>query len=470
MVYYNEFDPVAAGLLRGMMEAGVIARGEIDTRSITEVKGHELKGYKQCHFFAGIGGWSVALRLAGVGDDTEFWTGSCPCQPFSTAGKGKGKGDERHLWPVFRDLIRECRPERVAGEQVANAVGHGWLDDLCADLEAEGYACGAVVLGAHSAGADHQRQRLYWGGSRWGGGGMADGTGERCEAGQRGMPGCGGEAESYGAAASGGMAKSVHAERRPEYEHGKDGRDGPDDRWPEACRESGACGEVPAGGMADAADGGCAEYERESGCGTRRGARKGDAAECDGDHGGMGHAAGKRQWPGDGGCDSGGGEQLEGSGPGGDAEHGGEAGGMDYAAGARCDGAECGAEGQTRNGTRMRVPDAGCAASGEFWAESRWILCRDGKQRRVPAESAFFPLADGLRAVDIGAVCRWMEGMGRAAGDIEAVRKRLRAAVRGAGRFRTAVLKGAGNAIVPQVAGMFVRAWMEGEVGEWGNR
>jgi len=50
----------------------------------------------------------------------------------------------------------------VFGEQVEAAVGFGWLDRLSADLEAEGYAVGSCVLGAHSAGADHQRQRLYW--------------------------------------------------------------------------------------------------------------------------------------------------------------------------------------------------------------------------------------------------------------------------------------------------------------------
>jgi DNA (cytosine-5)-methyltransferase 1 len=162
MNYYNEFDPKAAAWLRELIAKGLIPYGDVDTRSITEVKPHDLKNYTQCHFFAGIGGWSLALQLAGWPSTRPVWTGSCPCQPFSSAGKQLGNADERHLWPVFFDLIRECRPECVFGEQVASAIGKGWLDGVSSDLESEGYACGATVLGAHSVGAPHIRQRLFW--------------------------------------------------------------------------------------------------------------------------------------------------------------------------------------------------------------------------------------------------------------------------------------------------------------------
>ena len=162
MNYYNEIDDKAAAWLRELVSQKLIPAGDVDTRSIAEVKAHELKGYTQCHFFAGIAGWPLALQLAGWPADRPVWTGSCPCQPFSTAGKQLGDKDERHLWPVFFDLIRQCRPEHVFGEQVANAIGKGWLDGVSADLESEGYACGAAVLGAHSVGAPHIRQRLYW--------------------------------------------------------------------------------------------------------------------------------------------------------------------------------------------------------------------------------------------------------------------------------------------------------------------
>ena len=162
MNYYNEHDIKAAAWLRELIAQGLIPAGDVDTRSIVDVHPADLTHYTQCHFFAGISGWSYALQLAGVPATTRLWTGSCPCQPFSTAGKGLAQQDERHLWPVFFDLIRQCRPQHVFGEQVASAIGHGWLDGVSADLEAEGYACGATVLGAHSVKSPHQRQRLYW--------------------------------------------------------------------------------------------------------------------------------------------------------------------------------------------------------------------------------------------------------------------------------------------------------------------
>jgi len=162
MNYYNEFNPAAAAWLRELISLGVIPDGHVDTRSITEVKAYEIKDYTQCHFFAGIGGWSHALKLAGWPATRPVWTGSCPCQPFSSAGKGLGTADVRHLWPVLFRLIAECRPDQVFGEQVSKAIGKSWLDGVCSDLETEGYACGAVVLGAHSAGAPNIRQRLYW--------------------------------------------------------------------------------------------------------------------------------------------------------------------------------------------------------------------------------------------------------------------------------------------------------------------
>lgn len=162
MNYYNEFDKNAAEWLRQLIALGAIPVGEVDERSIRDVTSGDLNGYKQCHFFAGIAGWSLALERAGIPSDRPLWTGSCPCQAFSCAGKQKGFADERDLWPEFFRLIRECRPERVLGEQVEGAVRHGWLDRLQSDMEGEGYTVGATVLGAHSAGADHIRQRLYW--------------------------------------------------------------------------------------------------------------------------------------------------------------------------------------------------------------------------------------------------------------------------------------------------------------------
>ena len=160
--YYNEIDKYAAQWLRNLIAAGHIAPGDVDERSISDVRPSDLVGYTQCHFFAGIGGWSLALRLAGWPDDRPVWTGSCPCQPFSVAGAGHGVADERHLWPHWFHLVRAVRPPTVFGEQVEAAVNHGWLDLVQDDLEGEGYAFAPVGIPAAGVGAPHIRQRLWF--------------------------------------------------------------------------------------------------------------------------------------------------------------------------------------------------------------------------------------------------------------------------------------------------------------------
>ena len=161
-VYYNEIDQSAVAWLRQLMERGQIPHGFIDTRSIVEVRPDDLDGFDQCHFFAGIGGWSRALALSDWPEDKAVWTGSCPCQPFSVAGKGKGVEDERHLWPEFARLIAKCQPPVIFGEQVASKAGKSWLSTVRLDLEGMGYGVGAADLCAAGVGAPHIRQRLYW--------------------------------------------------------------------------------------------------------------------------------------------------------------------------------------------------------------------------------------------------------------------------------------------------------------------
>lgn len=178
--YYNEIDQYAAQWLRHLIQRGIIPPGEVDTRSILDVRPDDLKWFDQCHFFAGIGGWSIALRLAGWPDNRPVWTGSCPCQPFSTAGRRTAQSDERHLWPVWSGLIGKCRPPTIFGEQVAAAVANGWWDDVAADLEAKEYACAATILPACSVGAPHRRERLWF---------MADSDFHRNFHAQRGVDG-----------------------------------------------------------------------------------------------------------------------------------------------------------------------------------------------------------------------------------------------------------------------------------------
>ena len=160
--YYNENDPFAAAWLRELITAGHIAHGIVDERSIEDVTPNDLVGFTQCHFFAGIGGWSHALRLAGWPDDRSVWTGSCPCQPFSAAGKGAGFADERHLWPAFHWLIQQCGPSVVFGEQVASKATSPWFDLVQADLEAMGYDFGCIPFPAAGVGAPHLRDRAFW--------------------------------------------------------------------------------------------------------------------------------------------------------------------------------------------------------------------------------------------------------------------------------------------------------------------
>ncbi len=197
--YYNEFEPYAAEWLRNLIAAGLIPRGDVDTRSITDVKPQDLAGYGQCHFFAGVGGWALAARFAGWPDDREMWTGSGPCQPFSVAGKQKGIKDERHLWPTFFGLIKARRPEVVFGEQVSSAEIVGseleatfafairegrfadanriakkitrssgfhfhprWIDGVCSDFEGIDYSCRADIVPACAVNAPHRRDRLWF--------------------------------------------------------------------------------------------------------------------------------------------------------------------------------------------------------------------------------------------------------------------------------------------------------------------
>ena len=158
--YYNDSDKYAAQWLRNLIAAGAIADGDVDVRSIKDVTAGDLNGYTQHHFFAGAGGWSLALRMAGWPDGEPVWTGSCPCQPWSKAGKRAGASDHRHLWPEWFRLAREYRPAIIFGEQVAGAWS--WLDGVFADLEGIGYACGAADLPAASVGSLQDRPRLWF--------------------------------------------------------------------------------------------------------------------------------------------------------------------------------------------------------------------------------------------------------------------------------------------------------------------
>ncbi len=173
---YVDIDQFVVDWIDRLQANGHLPAGHAVVMDVTKARPFMFMSYTQVHLFAGIGGWPLALRMAGWPDNVPVWTGSPPCQPFSNAGKQKGMDDERHLWPVFFNLIRECRPPVIFGEQVESAARHGWLDALQTDLEGIGYAFGAAVLPAACVGAPHIRHRIFFVAER-----VADTSGEGLE-------------------------------------------------------------------------------------------------------------------------------------------------------------------------------------------------------------------------------------------------------------------------------------------------
>lgn len=342
--YYNEIDPYAAQWLRNLIAAGLIAPGDVDERDIRDVRPGDIRGYTQCHFFAGIGVWSYALRLAGWPDDRPVWTGSCPCQPFSAAGRGKGFADERHLWPHFHWLIAQCRPPVVFGEQVASKDGLGWWDVVSADLEGTGYTSGAVDTCAAGFGAPHIRQRLYW--VAYADDARLEGWCEpRRERAIERAVGAGGVAGGL-ADADGRQLAGQSILRGVE-------RDGQNARRPEGSGSAPACRDHD--GLADA------ESERWNGRESSSWAARRDCFEDSGDI-----------------------DRLA------DAEHDGRGRSQGNPAKPHSDGSHIG------------IPDGGhLALEGQpptgptngHWRDADWLFCRDGKWR--PVEPGTFPLAHG---------------------------------------------------------------------------
>ncbi|WP_323026550.1 DNA cytosine methyltransferase [Castellaniella sp.] len=340
--YYNEIDPFAAQWLRNLIAAGHIAPGEVDDRSILDVSPDDLAGFAQCHFFAGIGVWSYALRLAGWPDDQPAWTGSCPCQPFSVAGVGAGMDDQRHLWPYWFHLIEQRRPAVVFGEQVEAAIRHGWLDLVQADLEGISYAFAAVGILAAGIGAPHIRQRLFF---------VADAL-------QSGRP----------------------------------------ERWP-VTRYGQATGGGITSRLADA------DGERRPGDkGTIPGIHQGTfAIEPDGMHSGLADVYGRRRNTGREGCQAlGHGPAIEPNRCVGGLEH--TRGqrwerGQTPTPGHHHDGqASDRAQGEYGIGESgpHRISEHTAGPLHGFWRNADWLLCRDGKWR--PVEPGTFPLAHGATA------------------------------------------------------------------------
>ncbi len=355
--FYNECDPYAAQWLRNLIAAGLIAPGVVDERKIQDIEAWELMEFTQCHFFAGIGVWSHALRRAGWPDDAPIWTGSCPCQPFSAAGKQKGFDDERHLWPTWFGLIEQCKPTIVIGEQVASALD--WLDLVSVDMEGAGYAFGASDLCAAGFGGAHIRQRLYFVG-------MADTSKRSSERNSRSISGAqteisrqdgtinGDSPERHSdGGANGGMADS--------HDTRSQGWGGMQQR----AVEQSAGPRIVDGGLADS---------HEQGSGRRRILRSGEGA-------GEGEGAAQQRPAGL--CTDGGMADAE-------FDQRGQVGALTGRGGSRS--STQGLDERPGNGVNERGADA--PMLGRNLAD--WLYCRDGKWR--PVEPGTFPLVDAASA------------------------------------------------------------------------
>lgn len=419
-VYYNDNDAKAAAWLRELIRQGLLPDGEVDERSILEVDEVDLWGFDQHHFFAGIGGWPLALQLAGLEGVEGIFTGSPPCQPFSPAGKLQGKSDERHLAPKFIELVRSVRPRVLFGEQVASAAVFGkaagsarsragkepewaWIDDISDRLEAAHYAVGTSDIPAAGVGAPHIRQRTFFGAVD----GLADYEGSEREwirkesdgepnAGFKRMPtgGCG---------HTGGMADTSQKQHNWVRDSGE--------RWWFEHPDGGI-----SGGLADIFEPG---LERYAGDGDRSGEPGRVEAGPDGSvapEGGtsrVGHAASRS-------CGDKGEQCIWEYGL--QPQNGGVIGE--------------GYSGPWIGSYTGKHP----GASDGPWGDVDWLFCRDGKWR--PVIGTHEPVADGLPT-------RMVQG------------RNLFHPLTEGEEARTPRLKGYGNAIVPQAAAVFIESFME---------
>ena len=97
-------------------------------------------------------------------ESPEVITGGFPCQPFSVAGRRKGTSDNRYLWPEMFRIIKEFKPRWVIGENVRGitSIQDGMVfENVCTDLEGEGYEVRAFNIPAASVGAPHKRERIW---------------------------------------------------------------------------------------------------------------------------------------------------------------------------------------------------------------------------------------------------------------------------------------------------------------------
>lgn len=383
--YYNDVDEYCCAWTKNLIKAGLIPDGEVDSRSIRDVKPDDLRDFKQCHFFSGIAGFAYAARLAGWSDTDELWTGGFPCQPFSVAGRQLAQQDDRHLWPELARLIGEVRPAVFLGENVAGIVGLA-LDGVQFDLEGAGYCSRAFIVPACAVDAPNRRDRVWI---------LAKALGDAAGSGRDAARGAGGAVPASGQVERSAGRGRVHGGGSggavaDACGIGRDGRQDPAgghdaDRAAAGRGESAdraeLRGEAGGGHVGDADGAGPQEHSRQRGD---------NGAECAaavgaGGRGDVEHAAGVGRREGRAGADvRGGRDAAAGAGGGccdvGDADKQHDDGGR-YGAG--------------DDGRKQPVAPVVPGSGGNFWSDAAWISGRDGKARRVPVEP-FRGMANGL--------------------------------------------------------------------------
>ncbi len=161
MRLYTDIDLFVCEVLRARIADGGLPPGDVWTRDIRTLTAADMRGYRQVHLFAGIGGSPLGLKWAGWPDDWSVVTGGFPCQDISVAGKGAGiNGARSGLWGEMHRVICYVRPKWVIVENVPALRTRG-IDRVLGDLEGLSYEAWPLVVGADDVGAPHRRKRVW---------------------------------------------------------------------------------------------------------------------------------------------------------------------------------------------------------------------------------------------------------------------------------------------------------------------
>lgn len=187
--FYNDIEPYSTELLELRVADGWLPDGEISSEDIRKVATQDLSKYGQCHLFAGIGGFPLGARLAGLPDVYRLFTAGFPCQPFSNAGRKAGASDSRYLWPETLAALKSHRPDVAVLENVSGLTSMafpslrslmdiktslagfrdyiyrkkelGILNHITDGLEEAGYSVQPLIIPACATDAKHRRDRIW---------------------------------------------------------------------------------------------------------------------------------------------------------------------------------------------------------------------------------------------------------------------------------------------------------------------